>query len=75
MKYWWKLKNEEVEDWSTWRIQVEDLKIWDLTWIYDLDRISGATDKSMNTKAHDVSTPGACSGSGPWKIGLVRVIL
>jgi hypothetical protein len=44
-------------------------KIWDSTQNYDSDRISGATDKGMNTKAHDIGTPEACSGSGPWKIG------
>jgi hypothetical protein len=26
-----------------------------------------AGDKGMNTKAHDVDTPEACSGSSPWK--------
>jgi hypothetical protein len=65
----------QVEDWSTQRIQVKDLKIGDSTRIYDLDRISGANHKGMNTKAHDVGTPEACLGSGPWKIGLVRVML
>jgi hypothetical protein len=50
-------------------------KIWDSTLIYDLDRISAATDKGMNTNAHDVGTMEACSGSGPWKRGLVRVML
>jgi hypothetical protein len=29
----------------------------------------------MNTKAHDVGTSEAYSGSGPYKIGLVRVVL
>jgi hypothetical protein len=56
-----------------WRC--EDLKIWDSTRIYDSDRILGATDKGMNTTAHDIGTPEAYSGSGPWKIGLVRVML
>jgi hypothetical protein len=41
-------------------------KIWDSTRICDSGRISGATDKGMTTKAHDVSTPEAYSGSGPW---------
>jgi hypothetical protein len=50
-------------------------KIWDSTRIYDSNRILGATDKCMNTKAHYVGTPEACSGSGPWKIGLVWVML
>jgi hypothetical protein len=49
-------------------MQVKDLKIWDSTQIYDTDRISRATHKGMNTKAHDVGTPEACSGSGLWKI-------
>jgi hypothetical protein len=26
-------------------------------------------DKGMNTQAHDIGTPEACLGSGPWKIG------
>jgi hypothetical protein len=56
-------------------MQVEDLKIWDSIQIYDSDRISRATDKGMNTKTHDVGTTEACSVSGPWKIGLVRVML
>jgi hypothetical protein len=50
-------------------MQDEDLKIWDSTRIYDSDKISGATNKGMNTKGHDDGTPEACSGSGPWKIG------
>jgi hypothetical protein len=47
--------------------QVEEykMKIWDLTRIYDSDRISRATNKGMNTKAHDIYTPKACLGSGP----------
>jgi hypothetical protein len=49
-------------------MQVKDLKILDLTQIYDIDRISRATHKGMNTKAHDAGTPKACSGSGLWKI-------
>jgi hypothetical protein len=47
------------------KLQVEDLKIWDLTRIYDSDRISGATDKGMTTKAHGVGTPEVCSGRSP----------
>jgi hypothetical protein len=46
-------------------IQVEDLKIWDSTRICDSDRISGATDKGMITKAHDIGTPEVWSGKGP----------
>jgi hypothetical protein len=64
-------QNEEVKDWSTQIMQVKDLKIWDLTRIYNSDSISGATDKGMNTKAHDVGNPEAWSGSVPWEIGLV----
>jgi hypothetical protein len=33
----------------------------------------GATDKGMNTEAHNVGIHEAYSGSGPWKIGLVMV--
>jgi hypothetical protein len=33
--------------------------------IYDSDRFSGATDKVMTTKAHDVGTPKVFSGRGP----------
>jgi hypothetical protein len=57
--------NEGAKDWSSRRIQVEDLKIWDSTWIYNSGRISGATDKDMNTKAHDIGTPEVCSGRSP----------
>jgi hypothetical protein len=41
------------------RLQVEDLKIWDSTWIYDSGRISGATDKGIAIKACYLSTPRA----------------
>jgi hypothetical protein len=50
-------------------MQDKDLKIWDSTRIYNSDRISRATDKGMNTKAHGVGTPEACSGASPWKLG------
>jgi hypothetical protein len=42
-----------------WSKEVKDYnsKIWDSTRICDSDRISGATDKGMTTKAHDVGTP------------------
>jgi hypothetical protein len=43
LKYWWKLKNEEVKDWFSQRIKDKDLNIWDSTRIYDSDRISGVT--------------------------------
>jgi hypothetical protein len=39
--------------------QVEDIKIWDSTRIYNSGRISGATDKSIANKAHYLGTPGA----------------
>jgi hypothetical protein len=39
--------------------QVKDMKIWDSTWIYNSDRISGATNKGIDNKAHYLSTPGA----------------
>jgi hypothetical protein len=55
MKYWQKLKNEEVEDFL---VKEYKTKIWDSTRIYDSERISGATDKGMNTKAHDIGTEG-----------------
>jgi hypothetical protein len=66
MKYEYKLQVKKsniysVEDY----IQVEDLKIWDLTRIYDSDRISGATDQDITTKAHNIGTPEVCSGKGP----------
>jgi hypothetical protein len=37
--------------------QVEDMKIWDSTRIYDSGRISGATDKGIAIKAHYLGTP------------------
>jgi hypothetical protein len=40
--------------------QVEDMKIWDSTRIYNSGRISGATDKGIANKAHFLGTPGAC---------------
>jgi hypothetical protein len=40
--------------------QVEDIKIWDSTRIYNSSRISGATNKGIANKAHYLSTPGAC---------------
>jgi hypothetical protein len=39
--------------------QVEDIKIWDSTQIYNCSRISGATDKGITNKAHYLSTPRA----------------
>jgi hypothetical protein len=39
--------------------QVEDMKIWDSTRIYNSGRISGATDKGIAIKAHYPGTPGA----------------
>jgi hypothetical protein len=39
--------------------QVEDMKIWDSTPIYNSGRILGATDKGIANKAHYLSTPGA----------------
>jgi hypothetical protein len=39
--------------------QVEDIKIWDSTRIYNSGRISGATAKGITNKAHYLSTPGA----------------
>jgi hypothetical protein len=39
--------------------QAEDIKILDLTRIYNSGRISGATDKGIANKAHYLGTPGA----------------
>jgi hypothetical protein len=55
------LNIQSVEDY----IQGEDLNIWDLTRIYDSDRISGATDKSTTTGAHGIGTPEIYLGKGP----------
>jgi hypothetical protein len=37
--------------------QVEDMKIWDSTRIYNSGRILGATDKGIANKDHYLSTP------------------
>jgi hypothetical protein len=39
--------------------QVEDIKIWDSTRIYNSGRISGATDKGIDNRARYLSTPKA----------------
>jgi hypothetical protein len=39
--------------------QVEEIKIWDSTRIYNSGRISGATDKGIDNKARQLSTPEA----------------
>jgi hypothetical protein len=39
--------------------QVEDIKIWDSTRIYNSGRISEATDTGIVDKAHYLGTPGA----------------
>jgi hypothetical protein len=39
--------------------QVEDLKIWDSTQICNSGRISGATDKDIDNRARQLSTPKA----------------
>jgi hypothetical protein len=39
--------------------QVDDIKIWDSTRIYNSGRISGATHKGIANKAYYLSTPGA----------------
>jgi hypothetical protein len=39
--------------------QVEDLKIWDSTQIYNSGRITGATDKGIDDRARQLSTPEA----------------
>jgi hypothetical protein len=38
--------------------QVENIKIWDSTRIYNSGRISGATNKGIANKDHDLGTPG-----------------
>jgi hypothetical protein len=38
--------------------QIEDIKIWDSTQIYNSGRISGATDKGIVNKAHYLGTNG-----------------
>jgi hypothetical protein len=40
--------------------QVEDMKIWDSTRIYNSGRISGATDKGIANRACYLCTPEAC---------------
>jgi hypothetical protein len=37
--------------------QVKDMKIWDLIRIYNSGRISGATDKGIDNRARNLSTP------------------
>jgi hypothetical protein len=39
--------------------QVEDIKIWDSTRIYNSGRILGATDKGIANKTHYLGIPGA----------------
>jgi hypothetical protein len=39
--------------------QVEDIKIWDSTRMYNSGRISGATNKGIVNKEHYLGTPGA----------------
>jgi hypothetical protein len=39
--------------------QVEDLKIWDSTQNYNSGRISGVTDKGIDDRARQLSTPEA----------------
>jgi hypothetical protein len=39
--------------------QVEDLKIWDSTRICNSGRILGATDKGIDSRARQLSTPDA----------------
>jgi hypothetical protein len=62
---------DKSSKWRSWKLiqtkilKVKDLKIWDSTRICDSDRVSGATDKGMTTKAHDVGISEVCSGKGP----------
>jgi hypothetical protein len=55
------LRNKEYELFDKYREkeEVEDIKIWDSTRIYNSGRISGATDKGIANKAHYLDTPGA----------------
>jgi hypothetical protein len=39
--------------------QVEDIKIWDSTRIYNSGRISGSTDNGITNKAHYLGIPEA----------------
>jgi hypothetical protein len=53
--YFWsagRKRNQKID-------QVEDMKIWDSTRIYNSGRISGATDKGIDNRAHYLSTPEA----------------
>jgi hypothetical protein len=54
---------DQVEDLKIWRSrrndQVEDFKIRDSTWICNSGRISGATDKGIDNRARQLSTPEA----------------
>jgi hypothetical protein len=56
--------NEKCSFFSTGRRsrnidQVEEMKIWDSTRIYNSGRISGATDKGIDNRARYLSTPEA----------------
>jgi hypothetical protein len=53
LKIW---RYEEVKK----KDQVKDLKIRDSTRICNSGRISGATDKGIDKRAHQLSTPEAC---------------
>jgi hypothetical protein len=57
------------------RLQVEDMKIWDSTQIYNSGRISGSTDKGIATKARYLSTHEARSGNCPWRLDSSIVIV
>jgi hypothetical protein len=54
---------DQVKDLKIWESQrndqVEDFKIRDSTWICNSGWISGATDKSIDNRAHQLSTPEA----------------
>jgi hypothetical protein len=53
-----KSKIQSVEDYT----QAKDLKIRDLTRIYDSDRILGATDMDTPARAHGIGIPRIYSG-------------
>jgi hypothetical protein len=47
-----KSKVYEVKD-----MRIQRIKVGDWTWIYDSDRISGATDMGTPAWAHGIGTP------------------
>jgi hypothetical protein len=57
MKDIWR-SSQKFEDLKKSKIeQVEDLKMWDSTQICNSGRISGATDKGIDNRTHQLGTP------------------